>query len=113
MSAAQYTEGLLLIGRPHGKSASASGQTPRPGLDTITSVLRRQSDLRAISRDFRDVPISDIALYSINSSALAIIVGGNSTPSALATLRSNRSSNLVGCSTGISDGFAPLRILST
>ena len=34
-------------------------------------------------------------------------------PSALAVLRLMTSSNFVGCSTGRSAGFAPLRILST
>src|SRR5436853_2755736 len=34
-------------------------------------------------------------------------------PSALAVLRLITSSNLVGCSTGSSPGFAPLKILST
>jgi len=40
------------------------------------------------------------------------IVGGTVTPIALAVLRLTRSSNFVGCSTGRSAGFAPLRILS-
>ena len=38
---------------------------------------------------------------------------GIGSPSALAVLRLTRNSNLVGCSTGSSAGFAPLRILST
>src|SRR5258705_11453262 len=39
--------------------------------------------------------------------------GGTVRPRALAVLRLITSSNLVGCSTGRSDGFAPRRILST
>src|SRR5262249_35756616 len=39
--------------------------------------------------------------------------GGMVSPSAWAVLRLITSSNLVGCSTGRSAGFAPLRILST
>src|SRR5262245_23664930 len=51
--------------------------------------------------------------YSSTSSARASSVGCTSRPSALAVLRLITSSNLVGCSTGSSDGFAPLKILST
>ena len=51
--------------------------------------------------------------YSITSSARASRVGGIVSPSALAVFRLMTSSNLVGCSTGRSAGFAPRRILST
>src|SRR5262245_23296452 len=53
------------------------------------------------------------ALHSITSSARASSVGGTSRPSALAVNKLMTRSNLVGCSTGISAGFAPRRILST
>ena len=51
--------------------------------------------------------------YSITSSARASSDGGISRPSALAVVRLMTRSNLVGCSTGRSAGFAPRRILST
>ena len=51
--------------------------------------------------------------YSITSSARASIEGGTVRPSAFAVFRLTISSNLVGCSTGVSEGLAPLRILST
>src|SRR5438105_741354 len=51
--------------------------------------------------------------HSITSSARAISVGGILRPSALAVVRLMTRSNLVGCSTGISPGFDPRRILST
>src|SRR5262245_65140895 len=51
--------------------------------------------------------------HSITSSAMASSDGGTSRPSALAVLRLMTSSNLVGCWTGMSAGFAPRRILST
>src|SRR6266446_5865785 len=51
--------------------------------------------------------------HSITSSARADRPGGTSMPSALAVLRLITNSNLVDCCTGRSDGFAPLRILST
>src|SRR3954466_2960552 len=50
--------------------------------------------------------------HSITSSARASKVGGMLSPSALAVVRFIARSNLVGCSTGISAGFAPRRILS-
>src|SRR5262249_11926499 len=51
------------------------------------------------------------ALHSITSSASASSLSGIWRPSALAVLRLITNSNLVGCSTGNSAGFAPLRIL--
>ena len=51
--------------------------------------------------------------HSITSSARASSVGGTARPSALAVLMLTTRSKRVGCSTGKSDGFAPLRILST
>ena len=48
--------------------------------------------------------------HSITSSASASNIGGISRPSALAVLRFMMSSNLVGCYTGKSAGFSPLRI---
>src|SRR4030088_2904581 len=55
----------------------------------------------------------DIVSYSITSSARRRIDGGMVRPSALAVLRLTPSSNLIGCCTGRSAGFAPLMILST
>jgi hypothetical protein len=52
------------------------------------------------------------APQSINASAVARSADGAFNPSVLAVLRLMASSNLVGCSTGRSDGFAPLSILS-
>jgi Transposase len=51
--------------------------------------------------------------YWITSSARASTAGGIVRPRALAVFRLMTSSNFVGCSTGRSLGFAPLRILST
>src|SRR5436309_11690507 len=51
--------------------------------------------------------------YSITSSASASSVGGRSMPSVLAIRRLSTRLNVVGCSTGMSAGLAPLRILST
>jgi len=51
--------------------------------------------------------------YSITWSARTSIAVGIVWPKAFAVLRFTNSSNLVGCSTGICEGFAPFRILST
>jgi hypothetical protein len=51
--------------------------------------------------------------YSITSSARASSEAGTAIPSDFAVLRLITISNLVGCSTGRSDGFVPLRILPT
>ena len=53
------------------------------------------------------------AAHSITSSARASSIGGTSRSSALAVLRLITSSNFVGCWTGRSPGFSPLRMRST
>src|SRR5262245_40401706 len=52
-------------------------------------------------------------LHSITSSARASSVEGTVRPMILAVVRFMTKSNLVGCSTGRSAGFAPRKILST
>jgi hypothetical protein len=51
--------------------------------------------------------------YSITSSARSRIDVGSSISSALAVFRLMTSSNLFGCSTGMSPGLVPVRILAT
>jgi hypothetical protein len=51
--------------------------------------------------------------YSITALAVATSAGDNSRPSALAVLRLITKWNFVGCCTGRSDGFSPLRMRST
>ena len=51
--------------------------------------------------------------YSITSSARRSNEGGTVRPSAFAVFMLMTSSNLVGCSTGRSEGLVPLSILST
>jgi hypothetical protein len=48
--------------------------------------------------------------YSITSFACASKLGGKVTPIALAVGRLMTNSNSVGCTTGMSDGFSPLRM---
>src|SRR5262249_15282258 len=51
--------------------------------------------------------------HSITPSAATSSLSGTLRPSTLAVVRLMTRSNLVGCSTGMSAGFAPRRILST
>jgi hypothetical protein len=65
---------------------------------------------------YQPVRLSDglgVTTHWITSSARASSDCGIEMPNTFAVLRLITSSNLVGCSTGISAGFAPLRILST
>src|SRR5262245_7144302 len=54
-----------------------------------------------------------LCVQSITSSASASSLSGMWRPRVLAVVRLMMSSNLLGCSTGISPGFVPRRILST
>src|SRR5262245_22528480 len=58
---------------------------------------------------FPSLPLRSV--YSITSSARASNIGDTVRPIAFAAIRLIASSNLVGCSTGKSPGFAPRRIL--
>jgi hypothetical protein len=64
----------------------------------------------AVSCQFRTHALQQIDSYSITSSANICIEIGTSIPSALAVFMLMISSNLVGCITGRSAGFSPLRI---
>ena len=59
------------------------------------------------------VRAAGITAHRITSFAWKRMLGGIVRPSACAVFRLITSSNLVGCSTGSSAGFVPLRILST
>src|SRR6516225_94782 len=67
---------------------------------------------RGHSAEQRD-ELAAFHLHSITSSARASRPGGTSTPSAFAVLRLITSSNFVGCITGKSAGFSPLRMRPT
>ena len=77
------------------------------------SAFERIADVGQTSRHVRFVPTPDMPCYSITSSARVSSVGGTMMPSAFAVFKLITSSYLVGCSTGRSAGFAPLKILST
>src|SRR5262249_49484184 len=70
---------------------------------------RRQRPRRRAAEERYELPPP----HSMTSSGWARSVGGTVRPSTFAVLRLIISSNLVGCSTGISPGLDPFKILST
>ena len=79
------------------------------------SALPPKATLNAFIRMSAMSQIADLCAASTidQSSARSSTVGGTFRPSALAVYKLIMSSNLVGCSTGISSGFEPLRIILT
>jgi hypothetical protein len=93
---------------------SGRGERMRASCPLERVVGRRQSDsivLQEVSRT--QLPRLAAVPHSMTWSARPSTDGGIVRPSAFAVLRLMTSSNFVGCSTGNSPGFAPLRILST
>src|SRR5262249_30396375 len=68
---------------------------------------------RAAEEGKEGAAMDALAHYSMTSVARKWKEGGNSIPSSLAVLRLITKSNLVGCSTGRSAGFSPLRMRPT
>jgi hypothetical protein len=79
----------------------------------------READINCRNCDVRFVPSnglmhrSKLHLYSITWLARTRKAGGKVNPIAFAVFRLTTSSNVVGCSTGMSAGFVPFKILST
>src|SRR6516162_1790854 len=94
---------LALRGR-RSRAQESDGRQPRSLLRT-----RRQRPRRRAAHEGDELA----APHSITSSAEACRVRGTVRPSVFAVLRLMTSLNLVGCWTGRSAGFAPLRIRST
>jgi hypothetical protein len=95
-----------------------------PGCDSINS--GRSADVRFVARnglksDIAPYPKSAnsglnrkmASAYSITRSARERNTGENVNPIVFAVRKLTASSNVVGCSTGMSAGFVPLRTLST
>jgi hypothetical protein len=85
--------------------------TPTPERVVGPLTLQHSPSSRT-SRHSSPVPIPD-SCSAAKQHPSAINIGGTSRPSVLAVLRLTTRSNLVGCSTGMSLGFVPCRILST
>src|SRR5262249_18757171 len=74
---------------------------------------RRERPCRRAAEQGDEVAALQLRIHSITSSARASNASGTVKPSALAVFILMISSKWVGCSTGRSAGWAPLRILST
>src|SRR5262249_49298218 len=92
---------------------SAMGQKQTVRKVQLMSALPPKADIGTQSVNVRFVPKADIQSYSIIWSARIWNDPGIVRPNALAVLRLSTNSNFVGCSTGISAGLAPCRILIT
>ena len=75
--------------------------------------VRGKPFARKVAGGIAQHPLLVGKLHSMISSARARVRGGMASPSSFAVLRLTTNSRVVGCSTGGSAGFAPLRILST
>src|SRR5215471_12179760 len=84
-------------------------------LTTITGAQRASGQTHSRARSHQDGADlrADRSTAYLVSCIRVCSVGGISRPSILAVVRLIMKSNLVGCSTGRSLGFAPRRILST
>src|SRR5262249_53786294 len=90
------------------RSRGSGGEMQIPDPSNLCRLCaRRERPRRRRAANERDELAS---LHSITSSAMASTPGGIVRPSAFAVLRLITSSNLVGCTTGRSAGFAPLRM---
>jgi hypothetical protein len=100
---------------PHAFVAmSALGQKQTSRWAERMSVLPPKADIDRACRDVRYVPKADEVHRSKDHCySITKIDVGIDTPIALAVFRFSANSKLVGCSTGRSDGFAPLRIFAT
>jgi len=99
-------------------------ERPRVSVSALQSIAAVKTPKNQLWRTFRSRSIFDFCKLSANSglmhrnknphsitpSAVTCSVSGTVRPSAFAVLRLITSSNLVGCITGKSAGFAPWRI---
>jgi hypothetical protein len=88
-------------------------------VNRVVLTVRRPLPLHPDNRTYAEqigmsqtCPTGDIASYSITSSARARKAAGIAIPNASVVFMLMTNSNLVGCSTGISSGFVPRKILS-
>src|SRR5262249_12546985 len=112
VAALDKTYAAKALGKPslhlRGSRTPAAARIPHHrARGLLTGAGRRQRRRAAEQRD------EVAALHSITSSASASSLSGICRPSAWAVLRLTTSSNLVGCITGRSAGFSPLRTRPT
>src|SRR5262245_16035561 len=94
-------------------SAGLARKNEKNAEDRHRRLLRTRRQRPSNSRRAAEQSDELAAVHSITSSAIASSLSGTFRPSALAVRRLITNSNRVGCSTGRSAGFAPLKILCT
>src|SRR5262249_32442203 len=111
LNPAEFAQSLYKSGGPLALSRRR-GRAQVPDDRQLRRLLRARAERPRSCRaaEHRD---ERAPLHSITSSARASRVGGISMPRAFAVVKLMTRSNFVGCSTGISPGFVPRRILST
>src|SRR5262249_47500893 len=95
---------------PHAPAVYASCSASPPPHATLASRRLARPYLGRICTGWIAPALPGAFLHSITSSARASSVGGTSRPSILAVWELMTISNLLACTTGRSDGFAPLRM---
>ena len=81
----------------------------KESVEALVASEERPGDSAGLALELEDLQ-NYRPLHSITSSAATCRLTGTVSPSALAVLRFITSSNLVGCTTGKSAGFSPLRM---
>ena len=112
--------GHVLLGVLRGHVLWVAAPTPRRLREPSSAELaaevatmeRRRTDDALWSVDAARAIRDSASVHRIKSSARSSSDFGTVIPSAFAVLRLITSSNFIGCSTGISPGFLPLKILS-
>src|SRR5262249_39840343 len=107
----EFAQPLHECGEPLALDQGRGGAQESDGRQLARLLRARRERQRRRAAEQRD----ELAArpHSITSSARVRSVGAISMPIAFAVFRLITISNLVGCSTGMSPGFAPRRILST
>src|ERR1700746_870586 len=102
-----------VLGRLYGNSRGTSlqGQTRKSALVTVMSAFPPIATKLRTSREVRFVPTAEVVGLIQSLDPRNKSNSGSDIPSALAVLRLTTSSNLVGCSMGISAGLPPRRSL--
>jgi len=108
IGARRFTDLLLRVGA----NIVVHGSIICPDGITFPGGLLRTRDERA-RRHAAERCDHFAAVHSMTSSAIESGPGGMVSPSDLAVLRLMTKSNLVGCNTGMSFGFSPLRMRPT
>ena len=103
----RYEEQAAVFARLHRKSHVPERQGFNPRTHPRPRAEPRGKELPTVSHRDRN---HHTRAYSITSSASICIETGTSIPSALAVFKLMTSSNFVGCRTGRSAGFLPIRI---